>query len=78
MTLKEAERLFRSLKHYETLSQGVTEKRARFLYLVEQYEIRYLNGYEIEVTEGDIRYRKLPTQPYTQLKLDLGEQDLHY
>ena len=71
MTLKEAAKLFRSLRYYEQLSHSVEDKTARLLYLIHEYDIQYLGGYEIEAQNGDIRYRKLPTQPYTQLRFDL-------
>jgi hypothetical protein len=74
MTLKEAARLFRSLKHYERLSEGIPAKKARLICLIQQYGITRLNGYEIELDGEEILYRKLPSQPYKQLKLELGEQ----
>jgi len=74
MTLKEATRLFRSLKHYERLAERIPEKKARLICLVQEYGISQLQGYEIELDGDQIRYRKLPTQPYKQLKLELGQK----
>jgi len=76
MTLKEAAKLFRSLRYYEQLSEGVEDKKARLLYLIHEYDIHNLGGYEIEAENGDIRYRKLPSQLYTQLRLELREHSI--
>ena len=71
MTLKEAEKLFRSIRYYDRLSQTIGEKRQRLIYLIQEYNIRYLSGYEIEVQDGEIVYRKLQERDYKQLKLEL-------
>ena len=71
MTLKEAERLFRSIRYYDRLSRTIEEKRQRLIYLIQEHNIRYLSGYEIEVQDGEIRYRKVPERGYRQLELEL-------
>ncbi|MBI1742893.1 hypothetical protein HYR54_07475 [Candidatus Acetothermia bacterium] len=71
MTLKEAAKLFRSLKYYEKLNREIPTKKSRLVCLIQQYEIKCLNGYEIELDGDRILYRKLPTESYRQLDLDL-------
>lgn len=40
MTLKEAAKLFRSLKYYERLGEEIPEKKAKLIYLIQHYVLR--------------------------------------
>ena len=66
MTLKEARRLFRSLRHYEQLSSTMERNRSRLVELLREYDISELDGYEVRCEKGEIEYRKLNATPYRQ------------
>lgn len=71
MTLNEARRLFRSLKYYEQLSRTIQQKETRLKQLISEYDLKQLDGHEIGVEDGSVRYRKLSSEPYVQLRLSL-------